>query len=81
MTVPLVAMLAYDRKNLKTYILMGIFAVICGAALENFTTWLGFWTHLSYPRVGLASAWNVGLYFHYVTFSWFIGNSLKRRFR
>ena len=77
MTVPLALMLAYDRKNMRTYVLLGIFAVLAGTFIENLTTWLGFWTHLTYPRIGLTSVWNVGLYFHYVNFCWFIGSRLR----
>jgi len=80
MTIPLLMLLAFDRKNFRTYLLLGLFAVLCGTVFENITTWMGFWTHLTGPRAGLTSVWNAALYFHYVCFSWFIGERLRERF-
>ena len=78
-TVPLVMLLALDRKNIRTYVLLGLFGVACGVMFENLTTWLGFWTHITTPRLGLVSVWTAMGYFHYLCFSWFLGNLVKRR--
>lgn len=81
MTIPLVLLLVFDRKNARKYILLGIAAVLAGMVFENFTTSLGFWYHHSEPKTGLNSVYNGLLYFHYVCFSYFLGERSSRRLK
>lgn len=80
-TVPFLLILYHERKNIRTYLALGIFTVILALIFEEACTSLGFWSYYSEPKIIQASLLPVIMYFHYICFCYFTGNWLCRRMK
>jgi hypothetical protein len=79
LSVPLAAILYFDRKNAKKYLLLGAFTMMLAIPWESSLAYLGFWRYFSEPRLFGVSIYTILLYTHYVIFSYFLGNILFKR--
>ncbi len=78
-TIPLLVILLIERKQFKKYLSLGITVMVAAFILENTTTYLGFWHHLSTPHIPYVSVWTLILYLHYISFCYYFGNRVSKR--
>lgn len=75
LTIPYIAVLWLDRKNIKKYLFLGIFALLLDILFEApYALLLGFWTYHGEPQLLGISVWTLILYIHYLGFCYFMGN-------
>lgn len=72
----LLVVLLVDKKNIKNYVLLGIFGLAAAFVFETATTALGFWYYHSEPKVFVISLYTWLLYIPYLSFCYFIGSRL-----
>ncbi len=65
--------LATDRKNFRSYLVLGFVGLLLAYVFETVTTYLGFWYYHSEPRIPLVSLYTWLMYFPYLSFCYFIG--------
>jgi len=80
-TLPLILILWIERKNVKKYVYLGVFTVILAAVWEPIGAYIGLWYYVSQPQFFGVSVLTLLLYFHWVSFSYFLGNRVSGRFK
>lgn len=80
-SIPLIAVLVYDRENIRTYLTLGLFVIPLAFCFEEFMAFSGVFIHHLESKLINVSWHTVVLYFHYIVYSYFTGNWLRRRFR
>ena len=78
-TLPLIFVLWIERKSLKTYVKLGVFTIILAAIWEPIGVYTNLWIYHSHGQFLGVSVLTLLLYFHWVSFSYFIGNRTARR--
>ncbi|MCK4827378.1 hypothetical protein KA005_67225 [bacterium] len=73
-TVPLVIILWYDRKNVKTYLGIGLLGLGLDVIWDPLAMHFDLWYYSSFPQVFGISVYTLLLYIHYLTFWYFFGN-------
>lgn len=76
-TAPFLMILWIDRKNLRTYVQLGLFAVILDLIWDPIGIHFNLWYYNSLPQVFGVSIYTLILYVHYLTFCYFFGNRLN----
>ena len=76
--IPLALIFYFDKKNIKSYVILGLLTLLMAFIFENFSVSLGFWSYFSEPRVGLVALYTWGGYFYYIIFCYFLGNLALR---
>jgi len=79
-SVPLALILVFDRKNIRTYLTLGLFAIPLAAGFEEFMAFSGVFVHHLGPKLVNVAWETILLYFHYLVYSYFLGNWIRRRF-
>jgi hypothetical protein len=80
LTVPLALILYKDRKGMRDYVCLGLLTVILASVWEPVGVYMGLWYYASSPQFFGVSVLTLILYFHWICFSYFIGNRASRRF-
>ncbi len=81
LTLPLLLILCFERRFLKTYVRLGIFTVILASVWEPIGVHSGLWHYVVQPQFFGASVLTLLAYFHWMSFSYFAGNVVMRRLR
>ena len=75
LTIPYAAIIWLERKNLKYYVALGVFALCADIVFEApFAVPLGFWNYYGTAQLFGISVWTLILYIHYLGFCYFLGN-------
>jgi hypothetical protein len=80
-TLPLILVLWVDRKNLRIYVPLGIFTVILATLWEPIGVYAGLWQYFGQYQFLGVSVLTLTEYFHWVCFSYFLGNVFAGRMR
>ena len=80
-TIPLLLILLYDRKNLKTYVPLGILTMFLATAWEPIGVYTDLWHYFGPQQFLGVSVITLLAYFHWMTFSYFLGNAVSRRLK
>jgi hypothetical protein len=80
-TIPMLLVLWADRKNARTYASLGAFTVLLSAVWEPLGVLFGLWHYNAHPQLFGVSVLTLLNYFHWMVFSYFIGNMAARRWK
>ncbi len=67
-----------DRKNIKTYLGLGITAFIFVAIFEMIPVIFGYWQYLAEPKIWEYPVFIFFLYFPFMAFAYFFANKIFR---
>ena len=76
-TLPFLIIVWIDRGNAKTYLKLGIFAIVLDLIWDPIGLYFGLWYYNTWPQVLGISVYTLVLYLHYLTFCYFFGNKLN----
>jgi len=76
-TIPLLLILWIDRKNIKTYVGLGVFSIILDLVWDPLAMYFGLWYYNSQPQVLGISVLTLLFYVHFLAFCYFFGNRLN----
>ena len=74
LTIPLIALYTYDRKNIVKYLGMGGLAILLDLIWDPLAISLGFWYYSSQPQIIGLSVYMLLFYIHFLSFTYFLGN-------
>ena len=74
----LAAVVWFDRKHLRDYIILSAVGLAAAFVFENFTTYFGFWIYHSEPKILLISLYTWLLYVPYLGFCYFVGRRFSK---
>jgi FlaA1/EpsC-like NDP-sugar epimerase len=80
-SVPLIIILWKERADIKTYAFLGIFTVIIASIWEPMGVYMDIWHYISQPQFLGASVLTLVMYFHWICFSYFLGNRAAGRWK
>ena len=72
----LAIILTIDKKNIKNYLFLGLFAMLLDTFFEQVPIHAGFWFYFSDPKFLGFSLYMWILYIPYLSMCYFIGNKL-----
>jgi len=76
MTIPLALILWYDRKNIRTYLGIGMLGLALDIVWDPIAMYFGLWYYSSWPQVFGISVYTLIMYIHYFTLCYFCSNRL-----
>jgi hypothetical protein len=74
LTIPLIILYAYDRKNITRYLGIGLLALFLDLIWDPIGISIGLWYYNSQPQILGMSVYMLLLYIHYLSFCYFLGN-------
>jgi hypothetical protein len=79
LTIPLAVLFLYDKKNIKTYLGLGLLAMALDSVWDPLAMSFGLWHYSSQPQILGMSVYMLLLYLHYLSFCFFLGNRVNDR--
>jgi len=73
-SIPLIALYIYDKKNITKYAGIGVLAIIFDLIWDPIGMSFGLWYYSSQPQVLNMSIYMLLMYIHYLSFCYFLGN-------
>jgi hypothetical protein len=80
-TVPLIIILWKEKAHLRKYAVLGVFSIILASVWEPLGAYMGIWHYVSQPQFLGVSVLTLLMYFHWVCFSYFLGNRAAGRWK
>jgi hypothetical protein len=80
-TLPLILLLWVERKNLKTYLSLGIFTMVLATVWEPIGVYTDLWHYFGLYQFLGVSIFTLLAYFHWISFSYFLGNRFGGRLK